>query len=77
VLAGKWTQKEVDRFVRRVNEVLEVLPENPQLFRRSHRIKSLHIGLIVKQVSLVYRVRDDLGEIELITFVNNYRKPTF
>lgn len=76
-LQEKWTEREVKRFVRRVNGVLAVLPDNPHLFRRSQRVKSLHIGLVVKQDSMVYRVRDDLGKIELITFVNNHRKPKY
>jgi len=75
-LEENWTQKEIFNFTARVNKYLESLQNHPLMFRKSTKINDTNIGVIIKQVSLVYRVRPKSQKIELIAFVDNRQKPT-
>jgi plasmid stabilization system protein ParE len=72
-LEKNWTGKEIFNFTKRVNEYLETLKIEPLMFRRSTRLKHTHIGVIIKQVSLVYRYKTKNNKIELIAFIDNRR----
>ena len=74
-LEENWTEKEIFNFTRRINEYLDSLKEQPFMFRKSAKHKHTHIGVIIKQVSLVYRVKPRSTQIELIAFVDNRRNP--
>lgn len=74
-LEEHWTEKEIFNFTARVNEYLETLQTQPLMFRKSARIKHTHIGVIIKQVSLVYRIKPKSKTIELITFIDNRQNP--
>jgi len=74
-LQEKWTEKEVNAFSDKVNDILSVIREQPLLYRKSEKLSNVHIGLIVKQVSLVYRVKPRKKEIELIAFLDNRQDP--
>jgi hypothetical protein len=54
---------------------LKVLKEEPLIGKKSSRLKNVHIGFIIKQVSLIYRVKTVTKEIELISFVDNRQNP--
>jgi len=45
------------------------------MFRASKKKKYTHIGLIIKQVSLVYRMKPKSNVIELIAFIDNRQNP--
>ncbi|MEN0056339.1 MAG: type II toxin-antitoxin system RelE/ParE family toxin [Mucilaginibacter sp.] len=70
-LEEHWSEKEIFKFTTRVNEYLETLKTQPLMFRKSIRLKHTHIGVIVKQVSLVYRIKPRSKKIELIAFIDN------
>ncbi|MBB6110450.1 type II toxin-antitoxin system RelE/ParE family toxin [Mucilaginibacter lappiensis] len=74
-LQEHWTEKEIFNFTARVNEYLETLQTQPLMFRKSVRIKHTHIGVIIKQVSLVYRIKPKSQRIELIAFIDNRQNP--
>jgi plasmid stabilization system protein ParE len=74
-LEEHWTEKEIFNFTARVNEYLETLRTQPLMFRKSARIKHTHIGVIIKQVSLVYRIKPKSQTIELIAFIDNRQNP--
>ena len=73
-LEQHWTKKEIFNFTTRVNEYLESLQSQPLMFRKSVRLKNTHIGVLIKQVSLVYRVKSK-NCIELIAFIDNRQNP--
>ncbi len=66
-----WTEREIVNFKSRVSEYLKVLEAEPLMAKRPGRFKNVHIGLILKQVSLVYRVKPVSKQIELISFIDN------
>ena len=74
-LEEHWTEKEIFNFTARVNEYLESLETQPLMFRKSAKLKHTHIGVIIKQVSLVYRVKPKKRTIELIAFIDNRQNP--
>ncbi len=65
-LEEHWTEKEIFNFISRVNEYLDTLKSQPLMFRKPVRLKNTHIGVIIKQVSLVYRIKLRKNKIELI-----------
>lgn len=70
-----WTEKEINNFTKRVNEYLNTLKTQPLMFRVSYKVKHTHIGVIIKEVSLVYRIKPNSNIIELIAFIDNRRNP--
>jgi hypothetical protein len=74
-LEKHWTEKEIFNFTIRVNEYLSSLKTQPLMFRKSAKAKHTYIGVIIKQVSLVYRVKPLSHTIELIAFINNRQNP--
>jgi plasmid stabilization system protein ParE len=74
-LEKNWTEKEIFNFTDRVNEYLSSLQNQPLMFRKSARLKHTHTGVIIKQVSLVYRVKPKANTIELVAFIDNRQNP--
>jgi hypothetical protein len=63
-LEKHWTEKEIFNFTTRVHEYLNTLQTQPLMFRRSTKLKHTHIGVIIKEVSLVYRIKPKSDCIE-------------
>lgn len=74
-LEEHWTEKEIFNFTARVNEYLITLISQPLMFRKSAKLKHTHIGVIIKLVSLVYRIKPKSNVIELIAFIDNRQNP--
>lgn len=74
-LKEHWTEREIKNFKNRVNEYLKILETEPLMAKRPGRFKNVHMGLILKQVSLVYRVKPIVKQIELISFIDNRQNP--
>ena len=70
-----WNEREIINFKKRVTEYLKILEVEPLMAKKPGRFKNVHIGLILKQVSLVYRVKATTKEIELISFIDNRQNP--
>ncbi|PWK76502.1 hypothetical protein LX99_03368 [Mucilaginibacter oryzae] len=67
-----WTIKEIAAFIKRTDEVIGHIVNNPLLYPRSAR-SDVHKCVVVKQVSLFYRVTS--GNIELLMFWDNRLDP--
>jgi plasmid stabilization system protein ParE len=74
-LRKNWTEREITNFKNRVKEYLELLKEDPLIGKRTGKRKDLHTGLIIKEVSLIYRVKAIKKEIELVIFLDNRQNP--
>ena len=74
-LEEHWTEKEIFNFTARVNDYLDSLQKQPLMFRKSVRLKHTHIGVVIKQVSLVYHVKPKSQTIVLIAFIDNRQNP--
>jgi len=73
-LEKNWTTKEIHAFVRRTNEILDLIKTRPSLFQYS-KSSDTHRCVLVKQVSLFYRVKPSSNRIELLVFWDNRQNP--
>jgi plasmid stabilization system protein ParE len=73
-LENKWTENEVRSFVQKSQKVIGQIEKNPKQFRSSgfHEIR---IAFVTKHNSLLYRVNEQDGIIELYTFWDNRKDP--
>jgi plasmid stabilization system protein ParE len=72
-LDEKWTVKEIEVFIIRTEEVINYICDNPLLYPYSNE-SDTHRCVVVKQVSLFYRVRT--STIELLVFWDTRQDPT-
>lgn len=72
-LDEKWTLKELQKFINRTEEVITHICANPLLYPYSKE-SDTHKCVVVKQVSLFYRVKTD--SIELLVFWDNRQEPS-
>ncbi|WP_069659205.1 type II toxin-antitoxin system RelE/ParE family toxin [Arcticibacter eurypsychrophilus] len=70
-LKDNWTQNEVDKFIARVFQYLDILSSEPFIARRTFKTKYTHIGLIIPHISVVYRVKPRKNTLEIVTFIDN------
>ena len=71
-LDEKWTVKEIEAFINRTEEVINYISDNPLLYPYSKE-SDTHKCVVIKQVSLFYRVRSNT--IELLVFWDNRQDP--
>lgn len=73
-LITEWGDKVCLDFINRVDEVILRIQQNPNLYPTITGVENLHRCVVVKQISLYYRVMPN-NQIGLITFWNNYQDP--
>jgi plasmid stabilization system protein ParE len=71
-LDENWTEKELAAFINRTEEVISHICENPLLYPYSKE-SDTHKCVVVKQVSLFYRIKTT--DIELLVFWDNRQDP--
>ena len=71
-LLEKWTAKELEAFIDRTEEVINHICLNPLLYSYSTE-SDTHKCVLVKQVSLFYRVKTNA--VELLVFWDNRQDP--
>lgn len=70
-----WTDKEINNFKQRVTKYLSILNNEPFIGKKADYLNNVYSGLIIKEVSLIYRVKIVRKEIELIAFIDNRQNP--
>jgi plasmid stabilization system protein ParE len=70
-----WTDKEITNFKSRVKEYLNTLSETPFIGKKPGKLKDVYMGLIIRQVSIIYRIKRGSSQIELISFIDNRQNP--
>jgi len=75
-LINEWGDQVASDFLDRVDEVISKIKSNPNLFPVINEIDSIHRCVVVKQITLYYRIISK-DEIYLMTFWNNYQNPEF
>jgi len=71
-LTENWTLNELEAFIDRTEEVISHICDNPLLYPYSGN-SDIHKCVVVKQISLFYRVKTD--DIELLVFWDNRQDP--
>ncbi len=72
-LEQNWTQREIEIFINRTEEVLAHIITNPHIYPYSITSNTFK-SVIVTQVSLFYRVNNN--QIELLIFWSNKQNPS-
>ena len=72
-LIREWNDSVVEDFIDKADEAISSISKHPTLHIVIDKKKRVHRCLVVKQISLFYRIMDD--RIELISFWNNYQDP--
>lgn len=72
-LSINWSDKEIANFIKRTKEVLDLISNNPTLFRKSER-ENVHEVLITKHNLLLYRKKRN--KVELMTFFDTRQNPS-
>lgn len=74
-LGNAWTEREIQNFIILVDHLLEQIRLCPEMFEESRKKKNVRKGIITKQNTLYYRVRNRKKEIQLIVFWDNRQDP--
>lgn len=72
-LENEWTEKEVERFMKKTNEILDKLTKGNVKFK-STAYKNVFQIVVLKQITLFYEIEDNA--IILLRFWNNYKNPS-
>jgi hypothetical protein len=72
-LEYQWTEAVIENFIQKTEEAINTISANPLLYPLVNKKKGIHKCLVVKQVSLYYKVVEN--RIYLITFWNNFQGP--
>jgi plasmid stabilization system protein ParE len=73
-LLDKWGEKVTRKFIERIQDVLEVISERPEIYLATSKRKNIRRCVVSKHTSLYYRVKAD--KIELITLFDNRKNPS-
>ena len=71
-LLKTWNEQDANDFIDRVEEVLRLISKHPKIFRYLPE-QDAYRCVVVKPVSLFYRLRDN--QVELLTFWDNRMDP--
>ena len=74
-LLKEWTLKEAEIFLDLVKDFLNLIQQYPEAFIASRKIRGYRLGLIHKNVSAVYTIRDH--SIYIVTLFDNRTKSKY
>lgn len=69
-----WTLKEVINFVKHSEKTIQIISQNPYLFRRSEK-QNIHEVLVTKHNLLLYQVIGKIKKVELLVFFDTRQHP--
>ena len=72
-LEENWTEKELRNLATKLEEILSLISQNPNLFQASEIKKDIRRVVILTHNTLYYRIVND--QIEIISFFSNRQSP--
>lgn len=72
-LIQNWTEKELRNLALKIEETLELISSNPELFPRSEIKKDIRRVVIAKFNTIYYRIKGN--NLEIISFFSNRQNP--
>jgi plasmid stabilization system protein ParE len=73
-LQVEWEDQVALNFLDRVDEVVETIKSNPEIYPSINKKDNIRRCVIVKQISLYYKIVSN-KQIDLLTFWNSYQNP--
>ena len=70
----EWGDQVTSDFLNRVDEVVGSIKSNPKIYPLVNKNEQIHRCVVVKQITLYYRVISS-ERIDLLTFWNNFQNP--
>ena len=75
-LKQAWSEKEVEKFVTRTEEMLLLLKRYPEMCRPSLKRKNVRIGILDKHTQLIYHYKPRKKQIEILLFWGTKQNPS-
>jgi len=72
-LLNRWTVEEATNFIDEVEHTIELISENPEMFKLSTYDNQSREAFITKHTTMFYRILSDVVEIEY--FWGNFKNP--
>jgi len=72
-LQNEWNEGVIESFINKVDDAIVLIGQNPLLFPTLNKKKQIHRCLVVKQITLYYKIEGN--QVHLLTFWNNYQNP--
>jgi plasmid stabilization system protein ParE len=73
-LEKEWTNKEIKKFITKLDKTLELISKKPNLFRITNKRKNIHKCVLIKQVSIYYKPEKDT--ICIVSLFDNRQHPS-
>ena len=74
-LKEQWSEREIEKFTKRLNEVLIRINEYPEVYPPSQKNKEIRKAKLNKYITLYFSYDDVRKEIYLVTFWNIKQDP--
>jgi plasmid stabilization system protein ParE len=71
----KWTDKEIENFIARTQQVIELIGQNPAIYPFSKK-GLVYRAVISKQTSLYYHIPSASKKVVLLSFEDNRQNPS-
>ena len=75
-LQQAWTEREVEKFLNRTEEMLSTLKRYPEMCRPSSKRKNVRIGILDKHTQIVYHYKPRKRQIEVLLFWGMKQNPS-
>ena len=72
-LEHRWTEREIKNFAKLLNQQINLIQTNPELFPTSSTSNRLRKSVLSKQITIYYRLDND--EIRIVSLFDNRQNP--
>lgn len=74
-LFEEWSEKEVAKFLKALDQRLEVINKNPRLFAASEKMGNIRKSVLTRQTTIYYSISDEYKTIQIITLFDTRQDP--
>jgi plasmid stabilization system protein ParE len=71
----KWSLNQAEKFLKQAHYTFELVSKNPYIFKASELDEHIRIGIITKQCSFFYEIKE--AEIVILFLWDNRQEPVF
>lgn len=75
-LEENWPDQVVRDFTKKLNNKLELISQNPTLYKSSVRLEETRECIVTKHNTIFYKHSKDDGKVYIVSFWANYKDPT-
>jgi plasmid stabilization system protein ParE len=72
-LEEKWTERELSNFSEELDNTIELISKNPDLFRVSKKKEEVRMAVVARYNNLYYRTKND--SVEILSLFSNRQDP--